>query len=237
MTDILINIVLDKSGSMQPLAATIMAGFNGFIAEQKKLPGALVSLTYFDTIARQEHVAIPIDLLPPLDGDNYQPGGGTALYDAVMQSIKLVEKVPGLPPQILFVIITDGQENSSQKYPAWKTVAKAIGDKTKLGWEFVYLSSDPDAWHHAQKMGVPSHSTYGYGPSAVGTQTMFMAAGSSVTASRTTGGTVASNMSNFASPTNMIDPNLVDPNLVTTGATPVGPLKAPRKRATPKRGA
>ena len=48
-TDII--IVLDRSGSMSPLQADVIGGFNRFLDDQKKVPGdATLTLVQFDHI-------------------------------------------------------------------------------------------------------------------------------------------------------------------------------------------
>lgn len=90
-TDVLVNFVLDKSGSMGPLAASTIEGFNAFLDEQRAGTGkALLSLTLFDTGFDVRYVAVDLREVPPLGtrGNRYQPAGGTALLDAVATTIK-----------------------------------------------------------------------------------------------------------------------------------------------------
>ena len=48
-TDILINVVLDRSGSMLSIKEATIEGYNAFLSEQSKLAGARFSLTQFDS--------------------------------------------------------------------------------------------------------------------------------------------------------------------------------------------
>ena len=53
----------------------------------------------------------------------------------------------------MFVIITDGMENSSTKYSG-RDVKQMIDEKKKIGWEFLFLGANIDTEETAQKIGV-----------------------------------------------------------------------------------
>ena len=66
-TDILLNFVLDKSGSMGPLQAATIEGVNAFITGQREGAGqALMSLTLFDTSFEVRFVGLDITEVPAL---------------------------------------------------------------------------------------------------------------------------------------------------------------------------
>jgi len=115
-----INILLDGSGSMAPLVNDTIGGVNQFIQDQQAVPGeAMVSLCIFNTKPEIVHDCVPLASVPLLDNKTYRASGGTALLDAVGLSIdnlgkKLADmKEEDRPSKILFLIITDGEENSS----------------------------------------------------------------------------------------------------------------------------
>src|SRR5688572_6728484 len=81
---ILINVILDKSGSMESKRADVIGGFNAFVAEQRKAPGrARLIVTQFNTDVTPPTPAVPIDEVLPLTPERYTPGGNTALFDAI----------------------------------------------------------------------------------------------------------------------------------------------------------
>src|SRR4030095_14845548 len=109
--------------SMESCREATIGGFNSFLQEQQRTEGlARLTLILFN----DEYLA-PIDALPvaeilPLDNDSYVPRGSTALLDAIGRTIdELGARLASLPEQdrpvqVIVAILTDGLENSSQKY-------------------------------------------------------------------------------------------------------------------------
>jgi hypothetical protein len=85
-----------------------IGGFNSFVREQIPLGGTLSLYTFSDTCTC-EYKDKPIEEVPLLTRETYVPGGSTALYDSM--GVILRERPTGT-----FVILTDGQENTSKKY-------------------------------------------------------------------------------------------------------------------------
>jgi hypothetical protein len=161
MDQTLISFVMDKSGSMMPLASSTIEGFNRFLEEQRGIPGGRMSLTLFDTDFEVRYVARPLDRVPLLaaGGENpYRPGGMTALLDAVGTTIKGTEEWlrthPGFSGRVLVAVWTDGQENSSREWHI--NIPMTDGDdrdlngliawKQREGWEFVFLGAGGTDW-------------------------------------------------------------------------------------------
>jgi hypothetical protein len=77
---ILINVILDKSGSMGPKQTDVIGGFNRFIEEQRTVPGrARMIVTQFNSEVTPPTPAVPIEEVLPLTSDTYTPGGNGAL--------------------------------------------------------------------------------------------------------------------------------------------------------------
>src|SRR5262245_52670046 len=73
-----VAVILDKSGSMGPVRAAVVEGYNEYLADLgKDAADTYVSLTMFDTGFQQVFVAEPLAQAPPLDVEAYRPGGGT----------------------------------------------------------------------------------------------------------------------------------------------------------------
>jgi uncharacterized protein YegL len=154
---ILINFVLDKSGSMQDLRAATIAGFNEFKNDQAREAGtALMTLTLFDTVFSTVATAVPVGEMRDITGATYAPGGMTALYDAVGHTLKLTDDYVAAnhPDQVLFVIMTDGEENSSREFSR-DAIFRLIEERQRdAGYEFIYLGANQDSYLSGQAMGI-----------------------------------------------------------------------------------
>ena len=118
-----IVVVIDKSGSMGAETEEVITGYNQFLDEQRKLPGeARVTLTLFDTAYNILYTRADLRDAMKLTNDTYRTGGMTALLDAVGRTIhevgtKLAEEAEeNRPEKVIFLVITDGHENSSREY-------------------------------------------------------------------------------------------------------------------------
>jgi uncharacterized protein YegL len=156
LTDI--TLVIDRSGSMQSIKRKAEKGINGFIDDQKKQPGeANLSLIQFDTEFDFLHKGTPINQV-----GNYQlePRGGTALLDAVGQSIlntgERLSSIPeaNRPGLVIFVIMTDGEENSSTQFSRAQIRQMVEHQQTVYNWQFTYLGANQDAFGEAAKLGI-----------------------------------------------------------------------------------
>ena len=126
--------VLDKSGSMWGSESDVIGGFNSLITKEKKLhPNTIVTLVFFDTEYKVIYTRKDISEVEELTSDVYYADGCTALLDAVGTTINRLDKIAH--DNVLFVIATDGQENSSKEYTR-RDIKKMI---TSHDWEFISL--------------------------------------------------------------------------------------------------
>jgi len=146
-------LVLDKSGSMGHLQQATIEGVNSLVAAQKDIPGTITTSLYtFDGNVQEVK---NFDLLTTW---NYVPSGSTALLDAVAEAItKEGERLSAKaeqdrPDRVVFVIITDGEENTSKvaKLEDVKNTVKHQQDIYK--WQFVFLGANIDAFAAGSKM-------------------------------------------------------------------------------------
>ena len=153
-----ITVIADRSGSMSVCRDEAENGINHFIDDQKKQSGeATFSLVHFDTEYEFAHRAVPIQTVPHY---TLVPRGMTALLDAVGRAInetgnRLSEIAeadrPGL---VVFVIVTDGQENSSHEFT--KAQIKGMIDRQQrdYAWQFTFLGANQDAFAEAHALGI-----------------------------------------------------------------------------------
>lgn len=162
-----ISVILDRTGSMECIRADVIGGFNAFLAQQQAAPHpASFTLVQFDSQDPYEVLRAfePIAAVPPLTLEQYVPRASTPLYDAMGRGILDLEaKLAAMPEserpgKVIFVVVTDGQENASREFNRAR-VSALIEAKKALGWDFVFLSADETAFQDARGMGVSEHAS------------------------------------------------------------------------------
>ena len=178
--------ILDKSGSMGGLERDTIGGFNSMLQKQKALEGECrITTVLFDNRYELLHDRIDIRAVSPITEKEYQVGGSTALLDAIGQTIyKLVQVQRNTAEEyraenVMFVIITDGEENASREYSARQIKAMLELQKEK-GWEFVFLGANIDAVATARRFGIDANRAVDYVPDAKGTELNFQMMGDAV---------------------------------------------------------
>lgn len=168
--------ILDRSGSMSGLEKDTIGGFNSMIAKQKLEEGeTLVSTVLFDNESVVIHDRLPLTKVPPITENEYFTRGCTALLDAVGGAIHHIENIhkyarrEDVPEKTLFIITTDGYENASHRYD-YETVRHMIErQKTKYGWEFLFLGANIDAAKEASRFGIDADRAVNYKCDEAGT--------------------------------------------------------------------
>ena len=135
-------MVLDKSGSMYGLTGDTIGGFNSMIQKyrEQKLP-VRVTTVLFNNKSDILHDRQDIATVKELTDKDYVASGTTALLDALGESLTRLSNLPDVKDskdtQVVVVIITDGQENSSTEYKK-ATVKDMISDLQKKGWKVMF---------------------------------------------------------------------------------------------------
>lgn len=163
-----IVFVIDKSGSMSHLTGDTIGGFNGFIESQKAIDGkATLTTVLFDTSWKILHDGVDIREVKSMTNSDYVAGGGTAMLDAIGEIINRVqdrhdELGEEKPEEVLFVITTDGEENSSCTFKK-SQIEKMIKHQTNgHGWKFMFLGANMDAVKEAESIGISRDYSTGY---------------------------------------------------------------------------
>ena len=169
--------ILDRSGSMSGLEADTIGGFNAMIEKQKKAPGeALVSTVLFDNYSSVIHDRVPVHDIAPMTEKEYSVQGCTALLDAIGGAIHHIGNVhkyareEDVPEHTMFVITTDGMENASHHYSSDRVKKMIEHQKSKYGWEFLFLGANIDAVETARSFGISEDRAVNYHSDPVGTQ-------------------------------------------------------------------
>lgn len=164
-----LELIVDRSGSMQSLQAATVQGLNSFLTEQRSMPHAsrmTMRLVVFDqeietpwpegTFLHNPDLAVTPDMV--------KPRGMTALLDAI--GISLTE-TPLAPPRVV-CIVTDGHENSSKRFTRAQ-VNRLITARSNVGWTFIFLAANQDAIAEGATLGINAAtcSTFSANPEGV----------------------------------------------------------------------
>ncbi len=179
--------ILDRSGSMSGLEADTIGGYNSLMEKQKKEEGeVLVSTVLFDDKSDVIYDRVPLDKVPAMTEKEYYVRGCTALLDALGGAIHHIGNVhkyareEDRPEKTLFIITTDGQENSSHTYTYDKVKKMVERQKEKYGWEFLFLGANIDAIAEAARFGIAPERAVRYECDEVGTAVNFRTLGKAV---------------------------------------------------------
>ena len=172
-----IVFLLDRSGSMAGLESDTIGGYNSLLDKQKNQDGeALISTILFDDKTEVLHDRKALSQTPHITQEEYYVRGCTALLDALGDAIHHIGNVhkyardEDRPEKTLFVITTDGMENSSRRYH-YEDVKKLVErQKEKYGWEFLFLGANIDAIAVAGRFGIQADHAVNYECDSAGTQ-------------------------------------------------------------------
>lgn len=163
-----LTVVVDRSGSMAELKEEAEKGLNAFFQKQKEAaPNTYVTLVQFDTEYEFVHNNEPITQVV-----NYSliPRGCTALLDAVgkagAEALERFNKHKDIAKKI-FVVLTDGHENSSHEWTKAK-VKLSLDALKDCACEIIFLGANIDSFAEAGPMGVPQASTANYAATPTG---------------------------------------------------------------------
>ncbi len=177
-----IVFILDRSGSMGGLETDTIGGYNALMEKQKKEAGeAIVSTVLFDDKAEVLRDRVKLAEVPRMTEKEYFVRGCTALLDALGGAIHHIGNVhkyareEDQPEKTLFIITTDGQENSSSRYTYEKVKKMVEHQKEKYGWEFLFLGANIDAIAEAGRFGIKPDRAVNYRCDSEGTAVNYRA--------------------------------------------------------------
>jgi hypothetical protein len=188
-----IAVVLDKSGSMDKIKDDTIGGFNTFLKGQQETaqPGDTFSFVQFSGSSRNSgygsyyrtdegpiykflYKNADIKTVKELTGKTFVPGGGTPLLDTLGDIIKDTGtflaslKEEERPSKVIFVIITDGEENTSARFSKAQ-VKELITEHTGIWkWEFVFIGANQDAIAEAGNYGILMTNSMSYATNKAG---------------------------------------------------------------------
>ena len=161
--------VIDKSGSMNVLRSEAISGFNYFLSSQQKNTGiAKMTLVFFDDSYEVVYDGTCIDSVKSICNETYVPEGATALLDAIAITIDNVGKRLSetneemKPKKVIFAILTDGEENSSQRFSYQQVSDKIRHQKEVYKWDFIFLAANQDAIASASRISISSENAFNF---------------------------------------------------------------------------
>ncbi len=160
--------LIDRSGSMYGSEEDTIGGFNSFI-EKERAKGFDTNVTtvLFDHLYEVLYKRKPINEVKKLTGDEYYVRGSTALLDAIGKTITTLDKE--IENKVLFVIMTDGMENSSVEFSKSQIKNMIVNHK----WEFIFIGADIDSYSEASGIGIRKSRVANYEKSARGVDKLF----------------------------------------------------------------
>lgn len=186
--------ILDKSGSMSGLENDTIGGFNSMLEQQKKVGGqCIITTVLFDNRYELLHDRMDLRAIRPITRREYSVGGSTALLDAMGRTIHKIATAQKNTAEdyraekVMFVIITDGEENASRYYSSVQVKDMIRHQKERYGWEFIFLGANIDAVETAGRFGINADRAVDYVADSKGTQLNYRMMSESVAAFRQCG--------------------------------------------------
>ena len=147
-----------------------IGGFNAFIEkERKKGWNTNVTTILFDDEYEVLYERKDINDVRELTENEYYVRGCTALLDAIGKTITSLNRK--IENKALFVIMTDGMENSSVEFSK-DQIKNMISSHT---WEFIFIGADIDSYAEAGRIGIKMSRTAHYAKSKRGVEDLYCA--------------------------------------------------------------
>lgn len=176
-----VHVLIDSSGSMRPVAATVVEELNRLVSQiHADNAAATVTITTFDSHGGYGRLAhrTPVGEIHKFTLFDFRPGGGTPLLDAVSDALRAasrglqqVASRRALSPRVVFVVITDGEENASDRH-SWLDVSGKVARRRAAGWELSYLGPG-NALEQGERLGFRPEEIHPWETSVEGTRAAF----------------------------------------------------------------
>lgn len=167
---VFVSFLLDETGSMLSCRDETISGFNEYVQSlaSDKDSDYKFTLTLFNSEKVEiRHYAVDVSKVNKLTSNTYAPTSMTPLYDAIAKSIAFADAEVKKKDRVVFVIMTDGEENSSKEYTL-KAVREMIEDRQKNGWKFLFLGADIDSYAVGGSLGVDANTISNYSKKSTG---------------------------------------------------------------------
>jgi len=183
--------ILDRSGSMGGLESDTIGGFNSMLQKQQAEPGECrLTTILFDDQYEVLHDRIDVKAVSTISDREYYVRGSTALLDAVGKTINKIGSVQKnttdeyRAEKVLFVITTDGMENSSREFSYDNIKTMIERQKTGYNWEFIFLGANIDAVEVAGRFGIQRNRAQTFHNDSEGVALNYAVVGETITTLR-----------------------------------------------------
>ena len=150
--------LLDRSGSMYDSVEDTIGGYNSYLNKQKKKNiNTRITTVLFDDRYEILHDRKSIKEVKNITNKEYFVRGSTALLDAIGKTIITMDRTIKKDNKVLFIITTDGLENSSYEFS--KNDIKKLIEKHK-NFEFLYLGANIDSYSEANSIGISKKNVW-----------------------------------------------------------------------------
>jgi hypothetical protein len=173
-----IALVIDRSGSMSSVRDAAYGGINEQLnaIRMNATKGGKTFVTYiqFDNEIEKVYDQVPADTVKDIMYHQYEPRGSTSMLDAVGVAIDSFKNVTDTSDTAyLLIVISDGEENSSQKetYASLAEKIKKLESTNK--WTFTYMISNQDLSVVTDKLGASSGNVSAWTSTPTGTNQAF----------------------------------------------------------------
>ena len=158
------------------------------IEKQKKEEGeCYISTVLFDNVSEVLHDRVKLSDIKPMTDREYTVRGCTALIDAIGGAIHHIGNIhkyarpEDVPEHIMFIITTDGMENASNRYSSEQVKRMIERQKSRYGWEFLFIGANIDAVETARRYGIEEDRAVNYHADAKGTGILYESVACAVT--------------------------------------------------------
>lgn len=154
----LVAFLLDRTGSMEDCKTETIKGFNSYVdnlRKEKENKDMLFTLTQFDSQSIDIiHAGVPLKDVENLTDTSYEPRGFTPLYDAIGKTVRATQTKAGVKYKVLFVTLTDGEENSSTEWTLKSVNALIKEMESKHAWTFAHIGVGITGWDAVKRYSV-----------------------------------------------------------------------------------
>lgn len=134
-----VYLLLDRSGSMESQWTEALGSINGYVANLPRNTRVMVAT--FDNVSYDVIRYTSVSEYRDITREDAYPRGGTPLFDSAARMMWRI--LDDKPERAIFVVMTDGEENSSSnfKQAGVKSLVKSLEDKK---YEVIFLGANFD---------------------------------------------------------------------------------------------